>query len=146
VLPSTVPDEEYTAQATYFEDLRPDLDTGGLTLDGERVCNRQPYDAAGRPLSGVQLFTERGGPLDVRCPDRYGTGAYPWMLGDVARWNVFPQAERRQPGDDRVAPDAYDSGRPPAFPEVGRPRVPEVTHPLVDPPSRATRGAGRGLR
>ena len=118
---------EYTAQAQYFEDLRPGLDTGGLTLDGERLCNLQPYDAAGRPLTGVQLFTERGRPVDVRCPDRYGTGAYPWMLGDVERWNVFPQAERRQAGDDRVVPDAYGSARPPAFPEPGRARVPEVT-------------------
>lgn len=145
VLPNTVQNVEYTAQAQYFDDLAPSLQQRGVTLDGEQVCNIQAYDADGRPLTGVQLFDGRGRPLDVRCPDRYGTGAYPWQLGDVARWNVFPQAERRQASDDRVVPDAYDSTRPPAFPTPERAEVPEVTHPLVvEESSGGRRGTGGG--
>ncbi|WP_457207322.1 hypothetical protein [Nocardioides sp. P5_C9_2] len=139
VLPNTVQNVEYIAQAKYYDDLAPSIDQRGVVLDGEQVCNIQPYAADGRPLVGVQLFDGRGRPLDVRCPDRFGTGAYPWTLGDVSRWNVFPQAERRQQGFDRTVPDAYDSARPPAFPTPERAEVPEVTHPLV----MATPGDGR---
>lgn len=105
--------------------------TAGVTSAGRRVCNLQAYDVAGQPLIGVQLFDDRGRSFDVRCPDRYGRAAYPWYLGDVARWNVFPLAERRQRTDDRMVDGAYESPRPPAFPVTDRATVPAVTHPLV---------------
>lgn len=105
--------------------------TTGVTNDGQQVCNLQAYDAAGQPLVGVQLFDNRGRAFDVRCPDRWGKAAYPWYLGDVARWNVFPMAERKQRSDDRMVERAYESPRPPAFPVTDRATVPAVTHPLV---------------
>lgn len=110
----------------------------GLWLDGRRVCNLQPFDAAGDPLFGVQLFDQAGVALDVDCSDRRGRGrmtAYPWYLGDIARRNVFPQAERLQKGDSRgeAQPDAYDSETPPSFPAFDRSSVPAVTHPLAEP-------------
>lgn len=115
----------YTQYASYGQEQ------AVTSAGGRQVCNLQAYDAAGQPLVGVQLFDETGRPFDVRCPDRYGTGAYPWQLGDVPRWNVFPQAERRQAGDDHVVAGAYDSPRPPTFPVPKRTEVPAVTHPLV---------------
>lgn len=105
--------------------------TTGVTNDGQQVCNLQAYDVAGQPLVGVQLFDNRGRSFDVRCPDRWGKAAYPWYLGDVARWNVFPMAERRQRTEDRTVEGAYESPRPPAFPVTDRASVPAVTHPLV---------------
>lgn len=105
--------------------------TSGVTNDGRMVCNLQAYDVAGQPLPGVQLFDDRGRSFDLRCPDRWGKAAYPWYLGDVARWNVFPLAERRQRTDDRMVDGAYESPRPPAFPVTDRATVPAVTHPLV---------------
>lgn len=77
----------------------------GVWMDGRRVCNLQPFDADGNQLVGVQLFDHAGRALDVRCEDPWGprpnTTAYPWLLGDVERWNVFPQAEREQRGPTR---------------------------------------------
>lgn len=105
--------------------------TSGVANDGRQVCNLQAYDIAGQPLVGVQLYDDRGRAFDVRCPDRYGRAAYPWYLGDVARWNVFPLAERRQRTDDRMVDGAYESPRPPAFPVTDRATVPAVAHPLV---------------
>lgn len=106
----------------------------GVTNDGRQVCNLQAYDVTGQPLVGVQLFDGRGRAFDVRCQDRWGKAAYPWYLGDVARWNVFPMAERRQRTNDRMVDGAYESPRPPAFPITDRASVPAVTHPLVPAP------------
>jgi hypothetical protein len=97
----------------------------GLVNDGSDVCNIAAYDAAGQPLQGVQLFDQRGRPLDVRC---YGQArrTVPWMLGDVARWNVFPLGEVERPRG-RNAPEDEEA----AFPTLERPTVPVVTNPLV---------------
>ncbi len=44
----------------------------GLVLDGKHVSNVYPFDAAGRPIAGVQLFDQDGHPLAVSaestCP------------------------------------------------------------------------------
>lgn len=44
----------------------------GLSVGGRQVTNIYPYDAAGRPLSGVQLFDQDGKPIDIAasyvCP------------------------------------------------------------------------------
>ncbi|OLL76614.1 MULTISPECIES: hypothetical protein [unclassified Pseudonocardia] len=44
----------------------------GLTLDGESITDVRPFDAKGRPLSGVYLFDQDGTPLvvDDYCPVR----------------------------------------------------------------------------
>lgn len=86
-----------------------------MSVSGKAVCNLQPYDAEGNPLQGVQLFDERGRPFDVRCPDGLGTPTAPWLLGDVARRNVFPQAEAAE-GSRR-------------FPSLTRLTVPAVSPP-----------------
>ncbi|MGN0066004.1 MAG: hypothetical protein ACI379_17345 [Nocardioides sp.] len=134
-------------------------DSDGLWLDGRRVCNLQPFDAEGNQLAAVQLFDQAGRAVDVDCNDAYAPGhrttAYPWYLGDVARWNVFPQAERLQRGDSRgeVRDDAYDGEEPPGFPVFDRTTVPGVTHPLVpaeqdavaeEEPADANDGKGDG--
>lgn len=43
----------------------PGTDRKGLYVDGTWVSNIYPYDAAGKPLVGVQLFTQQGKPLNV---------------------------------------------------------------------------------
>ena len=97
--------------------------SNGLEFNGGQVCNITPYDAAGQPLSGVQLFDQDGQPLNALC-DGNGDGFAPWMLGDVQRWNVFPQGWR---GDGATA------DMPSPEPSV----VPGVTSPA--PPSPSTR-------
>lgn len=120
----------------------------GVWMDGRRVCNLEAFDAEGQPLRGVQLLDQDGRPLDVHCDDPWGarprTTNYPWYLGDVPRWNVFPQAEREQRGRERkkVLPDAYEGADAPAFPVPDRTAVPPVTHPLVA--GEAEAGAGNG--
>ena len=101
-----------------------------LRVGGERLCNIQAYGAQGNPLIGVQLYDQDGRPINLRCEAPYGgLQTYPWLLGSERRWNVFPLPERRQayPG---MRADAYDSERPPAFPQSDAATVPEVTNPL----------------
>ncbi|NPD06700.1 hypothetical protein HN031_18665 [Nocardioides sp. zg-1308] len=121
----------------------------GVLNGGREVCNIAAYDAAGQPLTGVQLFDQEGRPLDVRCWDQQAR-TVPWILGDVARWNVFPLAERERPA--RTSARRADLGET-AFPVPDRATTPEVTHPLVSPgpadepqPDRAERRekAGEG--
>lgn len=129
-------------------------DMGGWTLDrglvneGREVCNLTAYDAEGQPLQGVQLFDQRDRPLDVRC---YGQArrTVPWMLGDVARWNVFPLGERERPLGRNDVPEEDDEA---TFPLLERPTVPAVTNPLVPaeaeavPTPRRDRSDGRDRR
>lgn len=103
--------------------------------DGARVCNIHAYDAAGKPLIGVQLYDQDGRPLEVHCapgPGRPDLVSYPWLSGEEKRWHVFPQPERRQRDTHLVRADAYDRADPPAFPQPDRTGVPPVTNPLVD--------------
>jgi hypothetical protein len=71
----------------------------GLSLDGETVSNVFPYDAQGRPLTGVQLYNQNGHPLEIGEQDRYYSNDAAGTSGDLApgsgqgtppRWNVFP--------------------------------------------------------
>lgn len=98
----------------------------GVVNRGRQVCNVQAYDAQGRPLVGIQLFDQAGRPMDVAdyCA-RGRVVLLPWLLGDVARRNVFPLAERG-PGQEA------------ALPEPAEARVPAVTSP-VDLPQRPRR-------
>ncbi|RYC12815.1 hypothetical protein [Nocardioides zhouii] len=105
-------------------------DDEGLVSRGEQVCNIAAYDASGQPLVGVQLFDQRGRPLDVQCYGQAGR-TVPWVLGDVTRWNVFPLGVRDQPARTPVR-RADLSGA--AFPTPDRATTPEVTNPLLPEP------------
>lgn len=110
----------------------------GLVNDQRPVCNIAAYDAAGRPLRGVQLFDQRGRALDVQCPGR-DRRSVPWVLGDVARWNVFPLGESERPRGRSGVPGDVDGA---AFPTPERRTVPAVTNPLVPVRTEAERVPG----
>lgn len=112
----------------------------GLTMGGRPVCNIAAYDVNGQPLTGVQLFDQRGRALNpgLDCLDDR-VQQFPWLLGDVERHNVYPQAERRGWGRGRAS--AYDSEQPPAFPVNERATVPAVTHPLANATTAEAAGA-----
>lgn len=117
-------------------------DGEGLQYRGEQVCNLHPYDAQGRPLNGVQLFTSTGKPFAVRCAgewdvngDAVGETTAPWKMGDVNRWNVFPLPESAtdwETGQTHVL-------RQPAAP---KPTVPAVTSPVMPGVGLSTDAAG----
>jgi hypothetical protein len=78
----------------------------GTSIDGEQVSNIFAFDAKGNPLKGVQLFDQRGRPLnvgdDTRGPEcdaacEFDIVRLPSVLdnGRVA-WNVFPLTEARE--------------------------------------------------
>jgi hypothetical protein len=61
-----------------YNDGRNDMPAGiedqaGIYADGHWVSNIYPYDASGKPLTGVQLFDQTGRPIGVvrgpECPD-----------------------------------------------------------------------------
>ena len=105
-------------------------DDEGLANGGEQVCNIAAYDASGQPLVGVQLFDQRGRPLDVQCYGQAGR-TVPWVLGDVTRWNVFPLGVRDQPAR---TPERRADLSGSAFPTPDRATTPEVTNPLLPEP------------
>ncbi|MEV7692983.1 hypothetical protein AB0N73_06590 [Microbacterium sp. NPDC089189] len=121
----------------------------GLVLDGQRVRNVFAYDAEGRPLTDVQLFTEQGEPLTTIGTggtsenwlwDQYfagGGGPVPSPVagtGTAALWNVFPLRETLDA--DEYGNPAVDSATTPAPPRAS---VPAIV-PLV-PPAGATPAA-----
>ncbi len=121
--------EQLNAQRT--EQLNAQLSQRGLTNDGVDVCNIQPYDAAGNPLYGVQLFDELGSPLVVGCQDWSQEGYLAWKLGDIERWNVFPLG----------LPDPLEGEDQPFFPPRERMTVPGVTSPAPPPTAGEVTGA-----
>jgi hypothetical protein len=57
----------------------------GIYSSGRWVTNIYPFDAAGQPLTGVQLFDQNGDPIAVvrapECPDAYAEpGAESWSV------------------------------------------------------------------
>ena len=75
----------------------------GVRVDGQLVSNLFVYDAEGNPLSGVQIFDDRGRPVRTT----YDEGMVDWALPGVrepwafapvtdvdgrVRWNVYPLA------------------------------------------------------
>jgi hypothetical protein len=76
---------------------------------------RDPYEAQGRPLSGVQLFDEKGNPLAVGTsartplwdPDGNQVTQVPGVGRDSAQlWNVFPLRQQVIPPYADPAPSA----------------------------------------
>lgn len=93
--------ESYTYDQAYLSSgyaESPDLT--GLYLDGTQVTNVFVYDAKGRPLRDVQLFTSEGQPLFTSVPGGSGctdpacTSTSFWspgvLDGGQVAWNVFP--------------------------------------------------------
>jgi hypothetical protein len=88
----------------YADESANDLSNTGLLENGNQVTNVFAYDAAGNPLSDVQLFDQDGKPLDLSGDPTaaYGYGdndsvivpndAVTGRLG----WNVYPLAHVRQ--------------------------------------------------
>lgn len=108
----------------------------GLALDGVRIRNIYPYDAEGKPLTGVQLFDQDGrelttvgqaGAIETWEWDQYfagGGGPVPApAAGTSARptWNVFPLLESA--ADDEWGQPVPDSATPPALPFPTAPSV-----------------------
>lgn len=89
----------------------------GLYNGDYKVVNVFPYDQDGKPLTGVQLFDDRGRPLDIGSDGRGyldRESRYLQLVPGIGkdgqqRWNVFPMRELPQPevgvtGDARPAP------------------------------------------
>ena len=116
--------------ATYdqgYADASSQYDRAGMYVDGHWVSNIYPYDAAGRPLVGVQLFDQTGQPVGVEpqtecvydsaeVPVDKGRVYYPWSTAAGQATNVFPVPSRVQ-GPDTPDPD------PTAFAGANRPGV-----------------------
>jgi hypothetical protein len=108
--------------------------SAGLTNNGSEVCNIQPYDAQGNPLEGIQLFDQSGKPLNANCA--WMSKRRPWMLGDVKRWNVFPQGSQRRTDPVPILPSPEVLRVPAVSPPGGLVDVPAVAEPT--PSSVAT--------
>ncbi|GAA5145385.1 hypothetical protein GCM10025768_02550 [Microbacterium pseudoresistens] len=101
----------------------------GLTLDGEQVGNLFVYDADGALVSGAQIFTDRGTPLDIfgEASAMIDDSAESWYwrggenalipLRDArgdAVWNVYPlRIAPVDPATGTVDPDAARDATPP---------------------------------
>jgi hypothetical protein len=111
----------------------------GLRLNGAQVTNVFAYDAAGNPLTGVQLFRANGDPLVVSAngsatgQGRSRTVGCGWLNGSAQLFNVFPLPQREQ----RHGTCFAASGEPVSEPIAPFAQVPPVMSPVpaaeVDP-------------
>ena len=73
----------------------------GVWVDGMQVSNLFVYDAAGNPLTGVQVFDDRGRPVRTTTDDGWSSWSLPgveepWAFVAATdedgrrRWNVYP--------------------------------------------------------
>ena len=110
-----------------YADASSQYDRAGMYVNGHWVSNIYPYDAAGRPLVGVQLFDQTGQPVDVEpqtecvyssaeVPTDQNRVYYPWSTAAGQASNVFPVPSRVQ-GPEAPVPD------PTAFAGAQRPGV-----------------------
>jgi hypothetical protein len=129
VLPHTVQNLEYTTQTQYVDDLRQGLDAGGVTLDGEQMCNLQPYDADGRPPSGYSSSRSRAARWTCATPTATAPAPTRGCSGTWPGGTSF-----RRPSDASEATTSWHLPRPgprtAGRPRAGRTRVPHVAHPL----------------
>lgn len=82
--------------------VNPDSDRAGIFADGKWISQIYPYDAAGKPLVGVQLFDQEGAPIKLvtqtECVydaqgnwiQNQGRVYYPWTNGATQQQNVVP--------------------------------------------------------
>ena len=122
-----------------YADARRAHDRAGMYVDGHWVSNIYPYDAAGRPLVGVQLFDQTGQPVTVEPQTEcvytaaevavdQGRVYYPWTTAAGQVSNVFPVPSRVQ-GPETPDPD------PTAFTGPNRPGVGQFPLTRVPPAS-----------
>jgi hypothetical protein len=117
----------------------------GLWLEGTEVRNIYPYDAAGRPLEGVQLWTDNRQPLRVGrsasqpVDDSRGRTVAQLPSFDLAGqplWNVYPlrQWVRTDENGEEVSGPA--TTEPATRPQVSLPPLPTlVTSPAPASPA-----------
>jgi hypothetical protein len=123
------------ANGGYYAHARTDHGPG-LMADGRYVRNVFAYDAQGNPLTGVQLYDQKGRPLAVNPDPYYGTyrsdgsrvHTYPWFNGDQKLFNVYPLPVRGQRGF-QPARDPWGTARPPVLPSAPLAVVPPVSLP-----------------
>lgn len=96
----------------------------GVWSDGQVVTNIYPYDAEGRPLTGVQLLDDYGRPLVTSTGDKAdwsggeASPLVPAVSADGAlRWNAYPL--RTQSGDAGAAPTTPPLPEPTLPPLLG---------------------------
>lgn len=120
----------------YYAETEPTRE-GVLTVDGAALTNLFPYDAQGRPLSGVQLYDREGRPVNALSPEACcqedGFVGYPWLSNGEGRFNVFPLPEGPGDFDGVRLPDAWSSDTPPELPSHPLTQVPSVTLPTPSP-------------
>ena len=120
---------------------------GDLMNGRSYVRNVYAYDAEGNPLTGVQLFDQRGRPLNVnpgRSTIYAGPGhvvTYPWTDGGRNRFNVFPLPTRHQLTHGRIR-NPGEAENPPALPSPPLSVVPPVALPGERPDVPADEAAG----
>ena len=132
----------------------------GIYSHGKWVTNIYPYDAAGNPLVGVQLFDQSGKPLDVvpdsqcvsvrgrvsvidqgnvvvDCTSWFDDGNeavarvfYPWTNGATQLDNVFPIPSRDQQSTESSA-TAFSEANPPVIGELPFANAPAVMAPGI---------------
>lgn len=124
------------------------LDTsGGVWSDGQVVTNIYPYDAEGRPLTGVQLLDDYGRPLVTSTGERSdwsGGEASPLVpavgADGALRWNAYPL--RVQGGAAGAAPSTPPLPEPALPPLLGATAAPSASpsataEPAPEPPATA---------
>ncbi|MFB7249507.1 hypothetical protein [Microbacterium sp. NPDC056234] len=92
------------------------------SLDGVQVGNIFAYDAEGKPIQDVQLFTGKGTPLNLHDPE---SGDYGWQDGSdkvtvplrdfrgQPIWNVYPLPEAELNDMGEVDEDSVTPARAP---------------------------------
>ncbi len=120
----------------------------GVWVDGMQVSNLFVYDAQGNPLSGVQVYDDRGRPV-VATDDQ---GQSPWYLPGVAvpwsfvgvpdtdgrmHWNVYPR--QGAPSDqfvwsDQTGLQELPQGIRPQDPPLPFPQAPTIVVPSTTSP------------
>ena len=153
VVASSFPDawsSHQLANGGYYADAREDHGPG-LMAGNRYVRNVFAYDAQGNPLTGVQLYDQKGRPLVVNPDPYYSTyrsaGArvhtYPWFNGDQRLFNVYPLPVRQQHGY-QPARDPRSTARPPALPAAPLAVVPPVALPTPAEPTTVPETAPSG--
>lgn len=105
----------------------------GLFYDGTELTNLLPYDADGKPLTGVQLFTKDGRAVAINdgvIEDDGMSIVYPWLSNGTPRFNVFPLPVG--PLDEETwerDPDAWTGAVTPRLPDLPFAVAPEVELP-----------------
>lgn len=130
----------------------------GLLLDGTQIGNLFVYDKDGNPITGAQLYTDKGTPVNLYGSDSpdLSTGVNgPWQAADSVTvpfrdnqgrpiWNIYPLhiAPYDPSGGPDMIGDSVDAKPPflraPARMIVTPEPSPIATHPATPAPGAAT--------